>query len=183
MVGVFIGSFNPPTKAHLDICLKLEKDFSKIVLVPVNSNNKNLININDRINMLNILKRKYSFLEISDIMKKYSYVNYRIIDLLNKEYNSINIIMGSDLLEKFDTFDNYDYLLNSYNYTIIPRENIDVNKIINDKYKKYKDKFRVIDYKSNVSSTIVKEYLKENKDLTNMIDKDIYCYIKENNLY
>lgn len=183
MVGVFIGSFNPPTQAHLDICLKLENNFSKIVLVPVNSNNKNLININDRINMLNILKNKYSFLEISDIMRKYSYVNYRIIDLLNKEYNSINIIMGSDLLEKFDTFDNYDYLLNNYNFTIIPRENINVNKIINDKYKNYQNKFRVTDYKSNISSTIVKEYLKENKDLSNMIDKDIYCYIKENDLY
>ena len=42
-------------------------------------------------------------------MKNYSYLNYRIIDLLKKEYGDIGIIVGSDLLDKLDTFDNYDY--------------------------------------------------------------------------
>ena len=40
MIGLFIGSFNPPTRAHMDICLKLKNKFNKIVLVPVSSKEK-----------------------------------------------------------------------------------------------------------------------------------------------
>ena len=183
MIGLFIGSFNPPTKAHLDICLKLKNNFEKIVLVPVSSKDKNLININDRIKMLNILKNKNQFLEISDIMKNYSYLNYRIIDLLKNKYGKLNLIMGSDLLDKFNTFDNYEYLLENYDFTIVPRDNTDLEKLINDKYKTYKNKFSILDYQSDISSTKVKELLKENKDTSKVLDKDILKYIKENDLY
>ena len=183
MIGLFIGSFDPVTLAHINICLSLKNDFSKIVLVPVNSNGKNLIDINYRIEMLNIIKRKYDFLLVSTIMKKYSYLNYRIIDLLKEEYKNLNIIMGSDLLEKLDHCDNYEYLLKNYNYTIVPRGNIDTEELINNKYSKYKDKFRILDFNSDVSSTLAKKLLKENKDTSDVLDSDIYNYIRENNLY
>ena len=183
MIGLFIGSFDPFTKAHLDICLKLKNSFSKIILVPVSSKEKDLTNINDRINMLKIIKNKYDFIEISNIMKKYSYVNYRIIDLLRNEYGELNIIMGSDLLEKMDSFDNYEYLFENFCFTIIPRNNIDIKKLINDKYFEYKDKIKLLDYHSNISSTMVKKLLKENKDVSDLIDKDILGYINKNKLY
>ena len=183
MIGIFIGSFNPVTKAHLEICLKLKTKFNKIVLVPVNRNNKEVININNRIKMLYILKSKYPFLEVSKIMKKYANLNYRIIDLLKKEYHDINIIMGSDLLEKFDKFDNYEYLLENYSFTIVPRDNYDVNKIIKDKFANYQNKFSIIDYHSNISSTLVKEYLKEKKDVKSLLDSDVLKFIQDNHLY
>ncbi len=183
MIGLFIGSFNPPTMAHIRICLKLKHKFKKIVLVPVSSKDKELIDIKDRINMLNILKIKYPFIEVSSIMKKYSYLNYRIIDLLRNEYGNLNVIIGSDLLEKLDSFDNYDYLLNNYSFTVIPRNNTDVEKLINDKYSNYKNKFTIINYHSKISSTMVKERLKENKKVSDLLDNLVYEYIKENNLY
>ena len=183
MIGIFIGSFNPVTLAHLEICLKLEKEFKKIVLVPVSSKDKELIDINKRIDMLNILKNKYRFLEISDIMKKYSYVNYRIIDLLNNEYGEINLIIGSDLLDKLDSFDNYEYLLNKYSFTVITRSDNNIHDLINKKYFKYKDKFKIINYHSDISSTMVRKLLKENKSTKNVLDSDILNYIKDNHLY
>ena len=183
MIGLFIGSFNPPTKAHLNICLKLKNEFKKIVLVPVSSKDKELIDISKRIDMLTILKNKYNFLEISTVMKKYSYLNYRIIDLLKNEYGQINIIMGSDLLDNFDKFDNYEYLLNNYSFTIIPRDNISVDKLIKKKYTNYQNKFKILDYQSNISSTLVRELLKEKKDTKNVLDSDILMYIKKNHLY
>ncbi len=182
MVGLFIGSFNPITNAHIEICELLKNDFEKIVLVPVNSKDKYLVSIKDRINMLSILTKKYKFLEISDIMKNYSYLNYRIIDLLKQEYGNLNIIMGSDLLEKLDTFDNYVYLLENYNFCIISRDD-NVANLINNKFLKYKDKFIVFNYHNNTSSTMVREYLKNNKDTKNILDNDVLNYIKENNLY
>ena len=183
MIGLFIGSFNPITKAHIEICLRLKDDFEKIVLVPVSSKDKYLIDINSRIEMLNIIKNKYHFLEISDIMKNYSYLNYRIIDLLKNKYGKLNIIMGSDLLEKLDSFDNYEYLLSNYNFTIISRGNINVNNLINKNYSKYKNKFKLFDYHNDISSTKVKELIKNKEDVSNYLDRDILKYIKENDLY
>ena len=183
MIGLFIGSFNPPTKAHIDICVNLKDKFSKIVLVPVNTNEKNLIDLNIRIDMLNIIKNKYNFLEITNIMKDYAYLNYKVIDLLKDKYGDLNIIMGSDLLEKLNSFENYEYLLSNYTYTIVPRGNTDVLKLISDKYKKYQDKFSILDYHSDISSTLAKELLRENKDTKDVLDNDIYSFIRGEDLY
>ena len=129
------------------------------------------------------MQDKYPFLEISDIMDNYSYLNYRIIDLLKDKYGKINLIMGSDLLEKLDSFDNYNYLLENYTFTIIPRDKFDVESLINEKYYDYKDIFNIIDYQSNISATKVRELLKTKQDLSNFLDIDIYNYIKKNDLY
>jgi nicotinate-nucleotide adenylyltransferase len=115
-------------------------------------------------------------------MKKYAFVNYRIIDLFKKEYGDINIIMGSDLLDKLDSFDNYEYLLENYYFTIIPRDN-ELEKLIKEKYLKYQDKFKIINYHSNVSSTLVREKLKNNKNVNGLLDGDVLKYIISNHLY
>ena len=111
MIGLFIGSFNPPTKAHFEIAEKLKKRYQKIAFVPVNSREKHLIDFNNRLVMLTIFTRKDSSFIVDDIMKNYSYLNYRVIDLLKKKYHKIELIIGSDILEKLVSFDNYKYLL------------------------------------------------------------------------
>ena len=57
MVGIFIGSFNPPTRAHLGVAIQLKGRFKKIIFVPVNSKEKKLISLNTRIEMLSLLKK------------------------------------------------------------------------------------------------------------------------------
>ena len=182
MIGLFIGSFNPPTLAHLNICLKLENEFSKIIFIPVNTKDKNLVSILHRINMLKIYKKKYHFLDVDNIMYNYSYFDYRILDLLNMKYRDIKIIIGSDILDKLYKFDNKKYLLENFNYVVIKRDN-DVENIINSKYKKYKNHFEICDFESQISSTKVRELIKNNKSTKNIIDKDINDYIINNNLY
>ena len=182
MIGIFIGSFNPPTIAHLEICQKLKKYFSKIILVPVNSKDKYLVSFRNRFNMLNIIARGNNYLEISDIMNNYSYLNYRIIDLLKSKYGNISIIMGSDLLDKLSSFDNYVYLLENYYFYIITRDDKTFD-LIENRYYNYKDRFKIINYQSNISSTMVRNYLKNNQDTSNILDRDVLNYIKEHSLY
>lgn len=183
MIGIFIGSFNPPTLAHLNICLKLKEKYQKIVFVPVTSQDKELIDIKYRLEMLNILKRKYPFLEIDNIMIDYSYLNYRIIDILKKKYQNIEIIMGSDLLEKFDKFDSYEYLLKNYRFMVVTRFSLNTKKMIRDNYFKYQDKFNILEFYSEISSSMVRNLLKKETDIKDFLDEDVYDYIKKNNLY
>ena len=183
MIGLFIGSFNPPTLAHLEICLNLAKNLKKIVLIPVNSPDKELIDLDERINMLSIYVKKYPFLIVDNIMKKYSYLNYRIIDILKNKYQNITIIMGSDLLDQLSSFDNYEYLLNNYSFIIVERENFKAKDIINKKYWRYKNHFTIINYHSNISSSLARKLLKNGGRIENVLDLDVLDYIQKHDLY
>ena len=183
MIGIFIGSFNPPTLAHLSICLKLKNRYKKIVFVPVNSKDKYLANFRHRLNMLSIYKRKYSFLEIDNIMQDYSYLNYRILDLLKTKYGNIELIIGSDLLEKIDTFENYEYLIKNFKYVVITRHKANVLKIIKEKCNNSIDNFKIIKFDNEISSTKARELIKNKLDTKGILDKDICSYIRNEHLY
>ena len=73
-------------------------------------------------------------------------------------------------------------MLEKYDFCIISR-NDTVSNLINKKYLKYKNKFKIIDYHNNTSSTMVRDFLKNNQDTKNILDKDVFNYIKENHLY
>ena len=168
MIGLFIGSFNPPTLAHLNICLELEKNFKKIIFIPIN--------------MLKIYCKKFSFLDIDDIMNKYSYFDYHILDLLKKKYCDVKIIIGSDILNNFDKFDNKEYLLNNYYFVVIERNKNEVD-IINKKFNEYINHFDIVNFNSNVSSTKARLLIKDKQCTNKVLDKEIYFYIKRNHLY
>ena len=182
MIGLFIGSFNPPTLAHLKICLKLKKRFSKIIFIPVNTKNKDLVSLNHRINMLNLYKMQYPFLDIDSIMNDYSYFDYRILDLLKKKYGNVKIIIGSDILDNLDKYDNKDYILDNYNFIVIER-NMNVEKVITEKYQEYFHHFEIVKYHMDISSTKARELIKNNKSTKNILDKEIKNYIINNYLY
>jgi len=183
MIGIFIGSFNPPTMAHLSIAFKLKDRFKKIVFVPVNTNEKHLASMRDRCDMLNCLKRKYPFILIDDLMDNYSYLNYRIVDILKRKYHDIELIIGSDLLEKLDKFENFKYLVSSYSFMVITRDNIDVEKIIGEKYAEYQNNFHLLEYNCEISSSMVREKIKNKEDVKDILDNDVYIYIKNKHLY
>lgn len=183
MIALFIGSFNPPTLAHLEIVKKVRNDFTKVVFVPVNSTEKELISIRKRIDMLNIYCHQYAFLEVNDVMKDYAYFNFRILDLLKEQYGDVMVIMGDDLLKKMINFDAKDYLLKNYHFLIVTRFFDDLEKFIKENYFAYQDKFKLMYYHNPCSSTMVRSLLKNRKYPKEFLDKEIIRYIKKEELY
>ena len=101
MIGLFIGSFNPITKAHLEICNIVPVD--KVILVPVNNPKKDLISIDKRIDMIKLIINDK--INIDDICLNYNKFNYQVLDKLKEKYHNFKIIMGSDLLVNLKNFD------------------------------------------------------------------------------
>ena len=185
-IGIFVGSFNPPTNAHFDICHYLYNNhmLEKIIFVPVHNKKKNLASLEKRIDMLNSYIKKYDYFIVSKIMRDYQNgFNYQVLDKLNEEYKNIYIIMGSDLLEKFSSFINYQDMLKKYNFIIIPRFGINSFELIKKEYYDYQDKFIVVNYHSNVSSSLVRECFRENNDIKGMVPSEVEEYIREEMLY
>ena len=180
-VGLFVGSFNPITKAHLNIARHLynKKIVNMIVFLPVVNNDKKLESLSNRINMINLVINKKQFI-VSDIMNHYSIFNYKVIDEIKKEYKDLYLIMGFDLIKKFKSFDNYLDLIKDNHLVIVNRDSTykEMYKYIHKEYSDYLDKIILVDYHSRISSS---NWKNSKNDM--IINKKVLNYINNYNLY
>ncbi len=179
--GIFVGSFNPITKAHINAIRHIinKKIVNKVIFVPVINNGKDLVSLNDRINMINLVNDN-KHLIVSDIMNNYDRFNYKVINELKKEYKDLYLIMGFDLIKKFKSFDNYLDLIRDNHLIIVNRDSTykEMYKYIHKEFSDYLDKIILVDYHSKLSSSNWK-----NSKNNNILNKKVLDYIKANNLY
>lgn len=127
-LGFFGGSFNPPTIAHYNLIKQAlqEYNFDKVYFVPVNDYYKkeNLISINQRIDMLNLLCKNESQIAVLDIEKRIDSKldAIDIFKILEKKYKNDEIFffVGEDNYIKMNTWKDYE-LLKKYNYIVFQR--------------------------------------------------------------
>lgn len=183
-IGIFVGSFNPVHKGHIKIINHLIKNkyLDKVIIIPTGNywNKQNIININDRINMLKYYQTNDVI--IDDKLNNLTYT-YEIMNELKQKYEDLNLIIGADNLIDFDKWKNFKELLR-YNLIIINREDVDVNYYLEKHNIK---KYTIVNDlpKLDVSSTLVRNLIKYKKyeELKKYIDYDIIEYIKEKKLY
>ena len=177
--GLFVGSFNPITKAHINIARHLynKKIVNKVIFLPVINNDKKLESLQDRINMINLNIDNKNYL-VSDIMNNYDKFNYKVINDIKNTYKDLYIIMGFDLIKKFKSFDNYLDIINDNHLIIINRDSTykEMYKYIHKEYSDYLNKIILVDYHSKYSSS------KFRQD-SNVINKKVLDYINDNKLY
>ena len=82
------------------------------------------------------------------------------------------------MLLRLKTFIEYQEILKNYKIIVIPRNDIDVLKVIDTYYHEYKNSFLVIEKSFLGSSTLARSTL-----APSYLDRKVLDYIKENNLY
>lgn len=114
---------------------------------------------------------------------------FQTLDLLSKEYSDYDIylVIGSDNLKSFYTWREYEYILQNYKVIVFFRNNDTLEEIITkNKYlSKYRNNilFSVSNEFSNISSTQIRNNIKEGKEFKHLIPKEAYDYIILNNRY
>lgn len=185
-IGFFGGSFNPPTIAHIKLCLDaLDKcNLDKIYIVPVNDmyKKKNLISFKHRKKMIELAIKDVENIEISNIEEKIEDVIYAadIFEIIKNMYQNDDIyfLMGMDNYSKLNTWKDYSSLT-KYKYIVFERDSDKSPDNIQTK-----DTIFLYSKDSNgKSSTIVRNLLQEGKDVSEYIDRDVEKYIRENYLY
>ena len=165
-VGFFGGCFNPPTIAHIDLIEQAIQEYNldKVYFVPMGDlyKKETLIPAFHRVNMLKLAIKFHPKLEIllTSVNSKKQLQAIDTFKIIQAEFSKTNnfFIMGSDNFEKIKFWKNSEELINNYQYIILKREN-------------------------NISSTSVREKIKNNEDTNNLISKDVEQYILENKLY
>lgn len=198
IIAIYGGSFNPPTIAHENIARDILhlSDINKLIYLPVGDayKKKNLIESNYRYKMLKIITNKLvsedfnveiSTLEMDTDRRLYTIESLRI--LKEKYKKDLAFVMGTDNIKEFNSWSNPQSLLEEFYFIVIEREEDDVSKLIkeNPLLSKYQDKFLILkdtSYKS-ISSTYIRENIKNTELVQSYIDKEVLSYIKKNNLY
>lgn len=184
-IGVYVGSFDPVHIGHIKIVNYLldNKMVDQIIIIPTGNywDKNNLTNINDRTNMLKLFENDQ--IKVDSYLGKYQYT-YEILDELKKQYNNtkLYLIIGADNLEKFHLWKSIDLILQN-KVIVISRNGIKVEKYIN-KFNK-KDNFLVVNYleQLNISSTVIREKIKNGEDVSVLLDEKVKKYIYERKLY
>ena len=194
-IGMYGGSFNPPHNGHLHLAEKVGRlaGLDKIIIIPSNispqkSNNGNI----DPMHRINMCKEVFdsSLFEVSDceIARGGKSFTVDTLTYLKDLYpdDELYLFMGSDMLLSFHSWYRYKDILGMCTLCAIARDDEDGA----DELKKYADtvlndgKVLVFDIEPiEVSSSQIRENIRNGKSCKDLISEKTEKYIKENNLY
>jgi nicotinate-nucleotide adenylyltransferase len=186
-IGLFFGSFNPIHIGHKVIASYLvdftDLDRVMFVVSPQNplKQKKNLLDQYQRLQIIRAEIEDNSKLEVSDIefdMPKPSYTIDTLVRLKEKyPANDYSIIMGSDNLQNFHKWKNYEQILEDYSVYIYPRPGYEIS----GSHKK----IHVIEEvpQMEISSSFIRQSIKEGKDISCLMPEKAWVYMDEMNFY
>ena len=201
---MYLGSFDPVHDAHVQIPVKIFSTykFDKIIYIPTGSSpvgKKPHISNSDRLKMLENALHQYKYLSISDYELKLKTICYSIntIKYFKKEYpqDKLRLIIGEDNFESFEKWHKYSDIIDLLNIIILIRDNakscdnmMTLQKFITDDINQFNESnSKMIHYfkglKSNISSTMIRNRIKDNKPIEKYVLADNYKYILEKKLY
>lgn len=186
--GLFFGSFNPIHLGHLTIAhhLLLHENLDEIwfVISPLNplKNNIGLLPEADRIAMLLLAieeepRFKVCTREIQMPIPSYTHATLDVLRHENPEYDFV-LIIGSDNLEVFDQWKEYEKILATTEILVYPRSGI-----ISTEHTE-QGNVRITDAPlMEISSTMIREALKAGNETLSMLPYKVNRLIKEKNWY
>lgn len=189
-IGLYFGSFNPIHIGHLIIANQLveNSDLDQIwfVVTPHNPFKKKstLLDNFQRLEMVYLATKDYEKLKESNIEFNLPQPNYTINTLtyLQEKYpkHAFSLIMGEDNLKSFNKWKNYEVILENHNIYVYPR--ISEGKVdtrFNDHIKIHRVEAPIIE----ISSTLVRNAIKEGKNVKPLLPENVWKYLDEMNFY
>ncbi len=193
--GIMGGTFNPIHNAHIRMAEEVRDifDLDKIIFMPTGTPpHKNNLNIDplDRYEMTKLAISGNDRFEVSDIEVLNKSVSYTVetVGKLKEFYPNVEFyfITGADSILDIYKWKNPEKLLTLCKFVSVRRPNYSDD--LEDKIKEIVDKFGgeilLVDGPLlNISSTEIRERVREGKSIEDFVPKKVVEYIKENKLY
>ena len=202
-LGIFGGAFDPVHKGHTQ-SLKYISDLKiidEIQVIPnyASPHNKDIqTDEKHRLKMLEIAYKEMKNIKLNDFElknKTKSYTN-ETLKYLKEIYpeQHLSLIIGLDSLHNFTTWKNWENILSLCSLLVLERKLNDslwLNKELESKISSNHDEFfsghgKILILKNdliNISSTDIRYKIKNNENLTEMVDEQVLEYISKKSLY
>ncbi|WP_196885735.1 nicotinate (nicotinamide) nucleotide adenylyltransferase [Aureivirga sp. CE67] len=189
-IGLYFGTFNPIHIGHIIIANHMQQysDLDEVwmVVTPHNPLKKKstLLDNHHRLEMVYKALEDFPHLKVSDIEFKLPQPNYTVNTLahIQEKYpnHEFSLIMGEDNLNTFHKWKNHDVILNNHQVYVYPR--IDNNEI-KEEFKNHSKIHKIDAPIVQISSTFVRQSVKENKNVLPLVPKKVWEYIDLMNFY
>lgn len=195
-IGLFGGTFNPITYLHL---LTMERaieefDLDKCLIEPVNNKygKREIIDSKYRCKMIKNAIKDNDKMELGtyEINQFLQPPTFETLHYYKNKYGwcDIYFICGSDLLKEMLKWSRVNKLLNDFNIICVQRDNDNIYKDIilkNDILVKHKNKIHIVyeNVTNNVSSSAVRNLVKNNMSIKYLVPNEVEKYILDNKLY
>ena len=192
--GIMGGTFNPIHLAHLYIAYEAKEQLNldKVIFMPAGNtpHKKNtIIDAKFRYEMVRKAIEGYEGFEINsyEIEKNgYSYT-YETLNALKEDDLKLYFIAGADSLMDIEKWKNTKEVLNSCTFVVFNRGEFNRETLKSQKEyleNKYQAEIVLLDIMSiDISSTIIRKRIKEEKRVDFFLPNKVLEYINYNNLY
>lgn len=187
-IGLFFGSFNPIHVGHMVLANYMASftDLEQVwfVVSPHNplKEKSSLLNQNQRLHMVNLAVDDSNTLKSSNIEFGLSQPSYTINTLahLKEKYpqHRFSLIMGGDNLESFTKWKNYEEILKNHKIYVYPRPNTHL-----EEFKNHQNVVITEAPLMEVSSTMIRQAIKDKKDVSFFVPRAVWQYIEEMHFY
>lgn len=190
---LFQGTFNPIHNAHIQVAEFALKhlDCEKIVFIPACKPPHKHCNDDlclHRLNMVKLAIQNNPDFKVSDIeyeMNGKSYTYLTICELY-KRFNidgKIKFLIGTDAFEKIESWYETDKLKELIDFVVFIRENnLDKSEFEHIRKKGYNFEFMPLEF-LDISSTDIRDKIKNGKEIKGLVPEKVEEYIKDNELY
>lgn len=189
-IGLFFGSFNPIHLGHTQLAEYIFEysgvDEIWYIVSPRNplKEQSELIDEHLRFRLIEMATEGKDYLKVSDIEFNLPKPSYTIntLQALSEKYPEDNFILliGSDNMQIFDKWKDYQTILNEYSILVYPRKDFDY-----EPFEEIYPDMQILEEAPffEISSTDIRELIKNNQDASQWLHPDVYQFIKENSLY
>lgn len=191
-IGLYFGTFNPIHVGHLIIANHLanNSDLNEVwfVVSPHNplKDKNTLLDDHHRLAMVQRAVEDNPKLKASSIEFDLPKPSYTVITLqsLKEKFpkTEFSLIMGEDNLRTIHKWKNYEYILENFDIYVYPR----VQSATETDVKDFSNSGRIHMCNApvmNVSSTFIREAIKNRKDVRYLLTDPVFKYVDEMNFY
>ncbi|WP_111928170.1 nicotinate-nucleotide adenylyltransferase [Clostridium tertium] len=194
-IGIIGGTFNPIHLAHLYIAYeaKCQLNLDKVIFMPAGSpphkKNEDILEAPLRYKMVLEAIKKYEDFEISnyEIEKEGFSYTYETLENFKSKDNILYFITGADCLINIEKWKNPDRIFKASNLVVFNRPGYDKESLKlqkNEIEKKYNTSINFLDIMDlEISSTMIRDRIKEGKRIDFFIPKEVLDFIRKNNIY
>lgn len=188
-VGLFFGSYNPVHIGHMAIANYMVEyasiDQLWFVVSPQNplKNQSKLLNDYQRLELVHRAIQDDNRFRVSNIefnLPKPSYTVDTLAYLKDQFPNyEFVILMGSDNLENFHKWKNYQVIIENYGILVYPRPGHDISEVTKHKNITVVKEAPLME----ISASFIRKAIRDGKDIRHFLPAEVWNYIEEMNFY